>query len=252
MRTFPSDGCDEAVPPGHDRAPSVIVLASQSPRRRRLLRWLGLPFASTEVDTPEELDSPLAADPAALAISLATEKAVAARESGAAALAARGAEPLVLCFDTIVVLDRTVLGKPSGVADAQRMLRALSGRTHEVVTGVAMLGPDDETARTFSVTTEVMMRDLDDSATDAWMAHGTFLGCAGAYNIEADVAEVNTCECYQNVAGLPLCHLYAALACDRELLGLLPCDPTPPVTACDAALERSCKLGPRVVADAQL
>ena len=252
MRALPSDGCDKAAPSGHDAATPALVLASQSPRRRRLLSWLGLPFASTEVDTPEELDSPLAADPAALAISLAAEKAVAARESGAAALAAPGAEPLVLCFDTIVVLDGTVLGKPSGVADARRMLRALSGRTHEVVTGVAMLGPDDQAVRTFAVTTEVVMRDLDDAATDAWMAHGTFLGCAGAYNIEADVAEVNACECYQNVAGLPLCHLYAALAGDPELLGLLPCGPTPPVTACDTALGRSCELGPRIVADTQL
>jgi septum formation protein len=142
-----------------------------------------------------------------------------------------------------------VLGKPADVDDAWRMLRSLSGRTHQVVTGVALLSPDapaDE-SRVFSVTTNVEMRPLTDTDIEAWMAHGTFLGCAGAYNIEAQVAEVTADECYQNVAGLPLCHLYASLAEGANALGAVPGVPVSPVAACDAALERRCRLGPRVV-----
>lgn len=220
--------------------PARIVLASQSPRRRRLLEWLGLPFATTAVDTPEDLDSPLASQPALLAADLAAEKAVAAREHGHAG------DELVLCFDTIVVLDGGVLGKPADTDDAWRMLRALSGRTHQVVTGVALLAPDMSEPRTFAVTTDVSMRDLDDEAISSWMAHGTFLGCAGAYNIEAQVAEVGLDDCYQNVAGLPLCHIYSELASDPAIHTWLPGEPAVPVDACDAALCRTCRLGPRV------
>ena len=219
-----------------------LVLASQSPRRRRLLAWLGLPFTATAVDTPESLDSPLAADPPELAISLAAEKAEAARDAGLAD------DALVLCFDTIVVLDDEVLGKPADVADAWRMLRALSGRTHQVVTGVAALAPGAGEAYTFAVVTNVAMRELTDADIEAWMEHGTFMGCAGAYNIEAQVAEVTLDECYQNVAGLPLCHLYAALVGDPRLREALPGEPAVPVAACDGALGRRCELGPQVVA----
>ena len=91
----------------------------------------------------------------------------------------------MLCFDTIVVHDGAVLGKPRDEPDAWRMLRALSGRTHEVVTGVAVLCPDETAPRTFAVTTKVTMKPLTDCQIEAWMAMGTFMGCAGAYNIEA-------------------------------------------------------------------
>ena len=227
--------------PGTSSA-AEVVLASQSPRRRRLLEWLGMPFVSTAVDTPEDLDTPLACDPEALAASLAAEKADAARADG------HGGDGLVLCFDTIVVLDGAVLGKPRDVADAWRMLRVLSGRTHQVVTGVATLCPGDADPRTFAVVTNVEMRPLSDCQIEAWMAEGTFLGCAGAYNIEAQVAEVTAEECYQNVAGLPLCHVYATLA--RGDAPCLPGVPSVPIAACDAALGRTCRLGPRVVASA--
>ena len=215
------DAVDSSTPAEPGAQP--LLLASQSPRRRRLLEWLGLPFKCACVDTPESLDTPLASDPPALAISLAAEKAAEAREQGL------GAESIVMCFDTIVVLDGAVLGKPLDVEDAWRMLRALSGRTHQVVTGVALLAPDAAEPTTFAVTTDVEMRTLADTDIEAWMAHGTFLGCAGAYNIEAQVASVTAEECYQNVAGLPLCHLFAALAKDAALAPWLPGAPVPKV-----------------------
>ncbi len=225
-------------------AQTRIVLASQSPRRRRLLTWLGLPFEVDAIETPEELDSPLASDPPALATHLAAEKAIAVRDAGLAG------DALVLCFDTIVVHDGRVLGKPADRREAHRMLRELSGRAHEVVTGCAMLCAGEPVPQTFAVTTPVRMRALDDEAIAAWMAQGTYLGCAGAYNIEAQMASVDTGECYQNVAGLPLCHVFAAL---RRLSGRGCPDlsPASPVRTCDETLGRTCLLGPRVTASAR-
>ena len=150
-------------------------------------------------------------------------------------------------FDTIVVHYGALLGKPVDAADAWRMLRSLSGRTHQVVTGCGILASGQAEPETFSVTTEVRMRELSDDAIEAWMAQGTFLGCAGAYNIEAQVASVTEDECHQNVAGLPLCHLRAALAALPP--GSLPRAPASPVVPCDAALGRRCRLGPRVLRD---
>lgn len=221
-----------------ERAAHSMLLASQSPRRRRLLRWLGVPFRTTHVDTPEELDTPLAADPAALACALAEEKADAARDQSEG-------EP-VLCFDTIVVHEGRVLGKPADPEDAKRMLRSLAGRTHEVVTGCAVLCQGEDRPVTFAVVTPVRMKDLDEAAIEAWMSSGEYLGCAGAYNIEGQVAEVTEDECFQNVAGLPLCHLYAVLS-DRELVACEIAGLAAPVSPCDAALRRTCRLGPKLV-----
>ena len=214
-----------------------IVLASASPRRRRLLSWLGLPFEVDAFDTPESLDTPLAADPEALAISLAEEKAAAALAAGA------GDDALVLTFDTIVVLDGGVLGKPADEADAWRMLRSLSGRTHQVVTGCTIARPG-EALHSFAVVTAVQMQALTDCRIEAWMAMGEFMGCAGAYNIEGQVAEVTDSECYQNVAGLPLCHVFVELK--RLSSEGLVLDARAPLATCDAALCRSCRLGPVV------
>ncbi len=213
-----------------------IVLASASPRRRRLLSWLGLPFEVAAVDTPESFDTPLAADPAALAISLAEEKAAAALDEGL------GHDALVLTFDTIVVLGNELLAKPVDEADAWRMLRALSGRTHQVVTGCTVVCPGERSPRSFAVTTDVQMKQLSDCRIEAWMALGEYMGCAGAYNIEGQVAEVTADECYQNVAGLPLCHVHAELSRGEAA----PCTPGTtqnPVQRCDAALQRLCRLG---------
>jgi len=188
-------------------------------------------------DTPESLDTPLVADPSALAISLAEEKAAAALTHGGVD------DALVLTFDTVVVLDGEVLGKPANERDAWRMLRALSGRTHQVVTGCTLACPE-QALRSFAVVTNVQMQPLTDCRIEAWMAMGEYMGCAGAYNIEGQVAEVTESECYQNVAGLPLCHLYAALAGSPG--GCAPGTPDVPVAACDAALGRTCRLGPIV------
>jgi septum formation protein len=218
-----------------------LVLASASPRRRRLLAWLELPYASIATDTDEDLGSPLRRVPPVLARSLAADKARAAR-----AQADAGEPATVLAFDTIVVLDREVLGKPVDRADAERMLRSLSGRTHSVVTGVAVLRDRVGEPETFAVSTPVAMRELDDETIAEWLDGEEALGCAGAYNIERHLASVEDGECYQNVAGLPLCHLYERLA-RIGTTGIAS-----PLAACEAARGVTCTLGRRVCATARV
>jgi len=211
----------------------ALVLASASPRRRRLVSWLGVPVRPAAADTAEDLSAPL--PPAELAASIAAEKALAV---------AAGPHETVLAFDTIVVSGGDVLGKPQDRDDARRMLRELSGGTHEVITGVAILRAGSQTPDTFAVTTRVSMRDVGADALEAWLSSDEVLGCAGAYNIEHHLASVADDECYHNVAGMPLCHLYRELASGRA--GAIPAGLTAPVDACDGALGRRCLLGPRL------
>lgn len=210
-----------------------LVLASASPRRRRLITWLGVRVRLEATDTAEDLSQPLA--PADLAMALAAEKAQ-------AVTAADG--ETVLAFDTIVVHGGRVLGKPADRDDARRMLADLSGGTHEVVTGVAVIAPGAGTPDTFAVVTPVTMRALPAGAVEAWLAGDEVLGCAGAYNIEHHLASVADDQCFNNVAGMPLCHVYRELASGRA--GESPERLTPPDGACDAALGRRCLLGPTV------
>lgn len=221
----------------HPRHP--LLLASASPRRRRLISWLGTPVDVTSVDTPEELDSPLASNPPALAVSIAVEKALAAEP-----LAACG--QIVLACDTIVVDTDVILGKPIDLEDAYRMLRSLSGRSHEVITGVALLVKGGGNPHTFPVTTRVRMNALTDADLDTWAARGELLGCAGAYNIESHLATVDAGECYRNVAGLPLCHIYLALA--SGTLADVPVGLRSPRSACDENRCASCMLGRELTA----
>jgi septum formation protein len=218
--------------PAHLPDPSIL-LASASPRRRRLLAWLGAAYDVACVDTAEDLDSPLKAVPPVLARSIAAEKAVAAR-------AEFGGESAIVTCDTIVLSERRILGKPADVEDAFAMLRTLSGRVHDVITGVAIVLPGSKTPTTFAVTTPVQMNELSEPELLAWADKGELLGCAGAYNIESHLASVDDDHCYQNVAGLPLCHLY------RELVRLGVRGLTSPVAACDEARCVECRLGPRI------
>lgn len=219
---------------------TTLVLASASPRRRRLFALLDLPYTCVATDTDEDLDSPLAREPRDLVEKLAADKALAAQKHGA-----RG---IVAAFDTVVVHDSRVLGKPADLAEAHEMLDALSGGTHHVATGIALLAEGESVPLTFAVVTPVRMKALTPGVVAEWVAKGELLGCAGAYNIESHLAEVDLDQCYQNVAGIPLCHLYAELC---ALLGRLG-EPLPasPVARCDAARQVRCVLGPRVVAGA--
>ncbi|HEY8491383.1 MAG TPA: Maf family protein, partial [Dehalococcoidia bacterium] len=153
-----------------------LVLASRSPRRRQLLAALGVPFAV--IPPPPDEAVPPGLTPEAVAERLALEKGTEVARS----LDPRHAVPTVLAADTVVVLDGAVLGKPAGPDDARRMLRALRGRAHRVVTGVAALaGGRREVAHTV---THVRMRAYTDAEIDAYVASGDPLDKAGAYAIQ--------------------------------------------------------------------
>lgn len=182
-----------------------IVLASASPRRRELLGQLGGPFRIVIPDV-EERPWPRES-PASYALRNASDKARAVQAKLPAA-----ADATIIAADTIVVADGRILEKPADAADAARMLRELSGRTHQVITGLIVLARGEERGR--AVRTEVVFRPLQEAEIAAYVASGEPMDKAGAYAIQggagAFVQAVNGS--YTNVVGLPVDELRALLA----------------------------------------
>jgi septum formation protein len=173
-----------------------LVLASGSPRRLQLLASLGLECDVLPVDI-DEAPRPGEAPPD-YARRLAADKV-------AAALERVPPGRLVLGADTVVALGDEILGKPTDEVDAARMLRRLSGRTHEVHTAVAVGGDGDVAFRL--ATSEVTFRNLRDTEIDAYVATGEPADKAGAYGIQglAAIFVTRLSGSYSGVVGLPLC-----------------------------------------------
>ena len=183
---------------------NMLILASQSPRRRELLTQAGYSFEVRPAHIPEE---PLAGEnPIAYVTRLAREKAEAVfREVAAHAPANADGETLaVLGADTTVTLDDTILGKPEDAADAARMLKMLSGRTHRVMTGVALATADG--VEVAAEVTAVRFLTLSEEEIAGYVATGEPMDKAGAYAIQGYAARwIPRIEgCYFNVVGLPL------------------------------------------------
>jgi septum formation protein len=178
-----------------------LVLASRSPQRRAILERLGVAFTVCPTDV-DELDR---GDPGEVALENALRKARAAR----ALVVGTGAEVVLGC-DTLVSLDGTIYGKPGDEAEARATLRALSGVTHEVFSGlVLLLFGDGREQRTALVRTAVTFRELDEGTLDWYLAKSEWRGRAGGYAIQgAGAALVRAVEGdYENVVGLPLTRL---------------------------------------------
>jgi septum formation protein len=182
-----------------------LILASASARRAEILRDAGLSFVvlSSAVDeTPYQNESPHD-----LVERLATAKAelAAARAIGPA---------IVIAADTVISLDGHILGKPRSSDDARHMLEKLSGRTHSVVTGVALIRLPDSERRTFVETTLVRFAALSPEQITRYLATGEPHDKAGAYAIQGHAGRFipRIDGCYFNVVGLPLSRLYYALA----------------------------------------
>ena len=183
----------------------MLVLASASPRRQELLRNAGIPFTVYPANIPE---APLGGEvPRACAERLAREKA--------RAVFRRQPGKFVLGADTIVVSDGQILGKPRDEADAMRMLRLLSGRTHQVITGVSLVGPALRTENkkletgledTRSEMTLVTMTTLSDQDIRSYIASGEPMDKAGAYAIQGRASRwiPRIDGDYFNVVGLPV------------------------------------------------
>ncbi len=181
----------------------MLVLASASPRRRELLAQAGYSFRVHPAHINE--DALPGEDPIAYVTRLAREKAEAVfrqlaaqpHEEDAALLAVLGA-------DTTVTVDSHILGKPEDAADAMRMLRMLSGRSHRVITGVALVTAD--AVEVAAEVTAVRFLTLSDDEIAAYVATGEQMDKAGAYAIQGRAARwIPRIEgCYFNVVGLPL------------------------------------------------
>jgi septum formation protein len=181
--------------------PRRLILASQSPRRRELLQVLGWPFDVIPSGV-DESTVPAGLAPAALARWLAEQKAddVAHRHPGA----------FVIGADTIVVLGDEVMGKPVDPEDAARMLRALSGATHRVITGIAVRREGPEPLQlSDAVETEVTFRPLTDHEIEAYVRTGEPMDKAGAYAIQGCGAlrAAGIRGDYPNIVGLPVARL---------------------------------------------
>ena len=178
----------------------MLILASQSPRRKELLGLFHIPFTVQVADIDEAMDP---------ALSPATEVA---RVSRAKAMAiSREAGDTVIAADTIVVLDGQVLGKPADAADAVRMLTALSGRDHQVMTGVTVLR--SETILTHTEITDIHFRPLSQKEIADYVATGEPMDKAGSYGIQGGAAlfAEKLHGDYYNVMGLPVCRLWQML-----------------------------------------
>ena len=173
-----------------------LILASASPRRKELLEKFGVPFIIRAADIDETMDP---------------EKSPydeVGRVSKCKALATpRAEDDILIAADTIVVCEGKVLGKPHDAEDAKAMLRLLSGRDHQVMTGCTVLRGNR--SETFTEVTDIHFRSLSDKDIDRYVASGEPMDKAGSYGIQGGAALF--CERmvgdYYNVMGLPVCRL---------------------------------------------
>lgn len=181
-----------------------IILASNSPRRRELLSGLDIDFEVKVLpdiaeNYPENLDTQ------DIPVFIASEKAAAYKDLMAD-------NDLIITADTVVVLGHEVLGKPANLDDARRMLRELSGQTHQVITGVCLMTRQRQ--RSFAVTTDVTFKTLSDEEIDYYVEKYQPLDKAGAYGIQEWIGYIGVTGLhgsYYNVMGLPVQRIYTEL-----------------------------------------
>lgn len=179
-----------------------LILASASPRRKALLRQVGLPFLAIHSRINEEGGS---GDPMEAACTLAGQKAVSVRDTGV--------KGWIVGADTMVAIDHTILGKPKDASDAGRMLTILSGRQHRVITGVSLLNPAGTEVFCRAVSTLVQVKMLTPEEIKGYVATGEPFGKAGGYAIQGIGAFMieGIKGSYTNVVGLPVCEVIEGL-----------------------------------------
>lgn len=173
----------------------MLFLASRSPRRRQLLKQAGLRFRVLVSNVHEEIASP---NPTRFAIRVAERKAL--------AVAPRVKAGIILGVDTIVVLGKCIMGKPTSKADARRMLHALSGRTHRVISGVCVLRKPGGLKLLAAETTRVTFRRLTGREIEEYISTREPYDKAGAYAIQGKAGSFveRVSGDYFNVVGLPV------------------------------------------------
>ena len=180
------------------------ILASNSPRRKELLAGLGLDFEVRVIDGIDE-SYPASLPASQVAQFIAEKKAQAYRASMAP-------DELIITADTVVIVGSDILGKPKDEADAVRMLREISGRTHQVTTGVCLTTATRQ--RSFSVTTDVTFKQLTDAEIQHYVTTYRPFDKAGAYGIQEWIGYIGVTGLngsYYNVMGLPVQRIYTEL-----------------------------------------
>ena len=183
-----------------------IILASASPRREEFFRLLGLPFTSMPSHVEEDFDEHC--EPRTIAEELAERKVRKTVES-----LKDLASSWVFGVDTLIALDGKIYGKPSSREDAGNMLRAFSGRTHKVISGMALYKGLTNTLDCRSVASEVSFAPLSESEIDWYLDSGEWQGVAGAYRIQglASCFITGISGSYSSIIGLPLREFYVML-----------------------------------------
>jgi septum formation protein len=203
-----------------------LILASSSPRRKKLLGQIGIPFRPRSSNIDENMST--ATSPISPRV-LAVKKAK--------AVYSEGHNNWVLGADTVVVLGEALIGKPEDFEEAKATLSTLSGKEHKVITGFCLLDPKGETAHTEEITTLVKVKKLTEQEIRAYIATGEPFGKAGSYAIQGiGVFMVESIAgSYSNVVGLPLCALIKAL----RRTGALDAFPMRPTTQSAERIEHS-------------
>ncbi len=182
----------------------TFYLASKSPRRRKLIKLLNIKFKSFSVNLNEELTD--GEHPIATVKRLAKEKMLLAQQKIKAGI--------IITADTIVVLDKKIIGKPKDSKEAKQILKKLSGKKHFVYTGFAIFNSYTNKLIVDYEKTAVLFRELSDIEIDEYVKSGSPLDKAGAYGIQDDfgavfIRKINGC--YYNVVGLPVSKLYSRI-----------------------------------------
>jgi len=188
----------------HNLKDYQLILASQSPRRHQMLKELGLTFTIKTKEVEEIYPKELEADK--IPIYLAELKAVAFE-------ADLGEKEIVITADTIVCVDDCILGKPADRAEAVKMLKALSNRKHQVISGVCILSKTKKVS--FATTTQVHFKDLSDEEINYYIDNYKPYDKAGAYGIQEWIGFIGIDSIegsYFNVVGLPIQRLYQELS----------------------------------------
>lgn len=187
-----------------------IILASNSPRRKELLGGIDIPFEVRVIDGIDE-SYPDTLPTKDIAEYISKKKAVAYRQTMAS-------DELVITADTIVVLGSQVMGKPHNTDEACSMLRQLSGKTHQVITGVTLTTMELQVS--FSVETDVTFKVLSDEEIEYYVSHYRPFDKAGAYGIQEWIGHIGVTGMsgsYFNVMGLPVQRIYEALKTIQNL-----------------------------------
>jgi len=188
---------------GDGRATPQLVLASASPRRKELLRGLGLDFQVTPADVEETVLEGESAQETVARLSLAKAAAVASTLNSG----------FVIGADSMVVLEGRPIGKPADEEEARRMLRELRGTSHQVTTGITVIDAASGRTLTGSMTSDVTLREFSDAEIEASIASGTPMDKAGAYAVQdQDLRPAASWDgCYSNIVGLPVCRILEML-----------------------------------------